>query len=40
MRVRREDHLVRVYGDESAGRYVGTIDAREGRLLGYEVWRD
>jgi outer membrane protein assembly factor BamB len=34
----RGDRLV-VYGNESGGSYVGVVDAREGRLVGWEVWR-
>jgi hypothetical protein len=36
--VARGDRLV-VYGNESSGSYVGVVDAREGRLIGWEVWR-
>ncbi len=36
--VARGDRLV-VYGEESGGSYVGVVDARHGRLIGYEVWR-
>lgn len=36
--VRDGEHVV-VYGDESAGRYVGVIDPVRGRLVGCEVWR-
>ena len=32
------DGAVRVYGDESGGRYVGLLDLREG-LWGHEAWR-
>ncbi|MBX3271497.1 MAG: PQQ-binding-like beta-propeller repeat protein [Sandaracinaceae bacterium] len=39
VRAARAGELVVVHGDESAGRYVGVLDPREGRLLGYEVWR-
>jgi hypothetical protein len=28
-----------VYGAESSGKYVGVLDPREGRLIGWEVWR-
>ena len=39
VRAARVGALVVVHGHESGGRYVGVIDPREGRLLGYEVWR-
>lgn len=39
VRVAVEGERVVVHGDESAGRYVGVLDPRLGRLLGYEVFR-
>lgn len=35
-----DDGLVRVYGHESGGDYLGVLDPKAGRLLGHEVWRD
>jgi len=32
--------IVRVYGHESGGDYLGVLDLGAGRLLGHEVWRD
>lgn len=35
-----DDGLVRVFGHESGGDYLGVLDPEAGRLLGHEVWRD
>jgi hypothetical protein len=34
-----DDGLVRAFGHESSGDYLGVLDPSTGRLLGHEVWR-